>query len=121
MSVFTFFGGAVDPIVQRITGSTATIIIDATTTGPLFVSWFAVNENSGATPSLTVDIYDGTTAIYLGAGGSAWKAKALTAGQSVVFDAGYAIPLGSTLRVTSSDAAGKMDVVGVALLPAFYS
>lgn len=113
-SIFQVTGGHLVDIAVRVVNATPVVIADATK-GATMVPWFSVQENAGATPSLTVDLYDPTAAAvvaYLGAGGVSWKAKALTALQSVVFDAGYVVRFGLQLRVTSSDAAGKIDVVG---------
>jgi hypothetical protein len=115
MSVFSFEGGAGDPILIKITANTVTDIIDATTEA-VRIPWFAVGENNGGTPNLTVEIYDATLSYYLPSGGFIWKAKAMTAYQAVVFNEGYVIPVGSKLRVTSSDASGRMDVTGISIL-----
>lgn len=103
-----------DVIAQKIIGSTAVDIVDATD-APWSVPWLTVSENASpaSTPALTVELYDGTNSYYLGSGGSLWKAKALTNGQTVTFDLGYLVPLGWKLRVTSGDAAGKMEVSGI--------
>lgn len=115
-SVFQFQSNSALPIVVRVTGNTATTIADATNQ-QITVPWFEVSEHTGATPNLTVDLYDGSNATYLGddAGGT-WNAKAMTAKQSVKFTQGIVVPKGSKLRVTSSDAAGKVHVVGVQVL-----
>ena len=113
MSVFQFVASAPLSIKKRITGNTATTIADATN-NTVFVPWFQVNEHAGSTPNLTVDIYDGTNAVYLGSdAGVTWNAKAVTAYGSYFFTQGLVIPKGSVLRVTSSDAAGKFHVHGV--------
>lgn len=113
MSVFQFISNAPLPIKVRITGNTATTIADATN-NTIFVPWFQVNENAGSTASLTVDIYDGTNAVYVGSdGGVTWNVKAVTAYTSYFFTQGLVIPKGSLLRVTSNDAAGKFHVHGV--------
>lgn len=118
MSSFYFVGGPANAIQEKLTSSTAKVIIDttgATSGGSIQVARFEVNENAGSTPNLTVEVYNTltSTSYYLGSGGVTWKAKAVTAYQSVAFNDGYVIPNGSQLRVTSSDAAGKFDVVGV--------
>lgn len=113
MSVFQFISNAPLPIKVRITGNTATTIADATN-NTIFVPWFQVNENAGSTASLTVDIYDGTNAVYVGSdGGLTWNAKAVTAKTAYLFTQGLVIPKGSLLRVTSSDASGYFHVHGV--------
>ena len=113
MSVFQFIANAPFPIKVRITGNTATTIADATNNA-LFVPWFQVSEHAGSTATLTVDVYDGTNAVYLGDdSGLTWNAKAVTALTSYRFGQGLVIPKGSLLRVTSGDAAGKFHVHGV--------
>ena len=109
MSVISFLGtGAVETMV-KVTANTATTIIDCTTGKAVSVGLLQVNENAGSTPNLTVALTDGTTVYYLGAGGSTWVAKAVTAKQSIEFSP-FIIPAGFKLQVTSNDAAGKFDV-----------
>lgn len=112
MTVFQAQIGGLQEVTVKVTGSTATTIVDGTDEA-WYVPWLQINENAGGTPSLTLDLYDGTTAYYLGAGGVVYKAKALTAGQSVTFSEGIVVPAGWLLRATSSDAAGKFEAVGV--------
>ena len=113
MSVFQFGTNGPLPIVKRITANTATTVLDATN-NTLFVPWFQVNEVAGGTQTLTVDVYDGTNAVYVGSdGGLTWNVKAVTAYTSYFFTQGLVIPKGSLLRVTSSDVAGKFHVHGV--------
>jgi len=111
MTVFSQLFGGVEEIAQKITGNTVVNVVDGTDQAFL-VPWIAVSENSGATPNLTVELYDGTTSYYLGSGGSTWVAKAVAAKQSVPFT-DVLVPSGWKLRVTSSDAAGKFDVTGI--------
>ena len=113
MSVFQFASSGPLPIGVAVTGNTATTIVDATN-NTLFVPWFQVSEINGGTHNLTVDVYNGTTAVYQGSdGGLAWNAKAVTAKTSYLFTQGLVIPKGSKLRVTSSDAAGYFHVAGI--------
>lgn len=117
-SIFAFPGGAANLIKQVITGTSATIITLGTgaqaNQGQYNIAWFRINEYGGATPTITVEVYDtnSSTSYYLGSGGFTWKAKAMTALQSLFFDDGYAIPQGSVLRVTSS-AGSTIQVTGV--------
>ena len=100
-------------IVEHVTGNTAVTIADATDS-LIFVPKFQVNENSGGTPALSVSMTDGTTTVYLAnASGTqvTWKAKAMTAGQSVDF-VDIIVPVGWVLNVLSGDASGKIDVIG---------
>lgn len=103
------------PILKKITANTATTIVDATN-NVKWVPWFEVNENAGSTPNLTVSITDGTTTYYPAADGTtAYNAKAVTAAQSLNWTKGYVIPKSFSLKVTSNDAAGKFDVIGVVI------
>lgn len=119
MSVFQFnpLEGALG-INVAITANTATTVVDATNKA-IFVPWFTVNATTAATtPNLTVDIYDGTNARFLGGEeGTVWNAVAVAAKQSVRFMDGYVIPKGSLLRVTSSNASGLFHVHGVTVRP----
>ena len=113
MSIFYFEGRAPLPIKVRVTGNTATTIVDATD-NTLYVPWFQVGEVNGGTHNLTVDVYDGTNAVYQGDdAGASWNAKAVTGKASYRFTNGLVIPKGSKLRVTSSDASGYFHVNGV--------
>lgn len=112
MSVFQFAAEGALSLKTRITGNTATAVLLATN-NVLFVPWFQVNEINGGTQNLTVDIWDGTNAVYQGDdNGVTWNAKAVTAKTSYRFSQGVVIPIGSSLRVTSSDAAGYFHVNG---------
>jgi len=112
MTLFQFPIGGVEEIATRLTGTAATAIVDGTDNA-WYVPWVQANENSGGTPSLTLDLYDGTTAYYQGSGGSVWRVKAMTANQSVTFDNGIFVPKGWKLRATSNNASGLIDLVGV--------
>jgi flavin-binding protein dodecin len=112
-SIFNVPTSEIEEINVAITASTATTIVDATD-DTRYVLWFEVNENNGSTPNLTVDVYDGTNARYLGSDANAtYVALAVTAKLSVKFTQGYVVPKGSKIRVTSSDASGRFHVHGV--------
>lgn len=113
MTLFQFQIGGVEEIAVRLTGTSATTIVDGTDNA-WYVPWVQANENNGDTPSLTMDLYNGTTAYYLGSGGSVWRVKAMTAGQSLTFSEGIFVPKGWKLRATSNHASGRVDLVGVA-------
>jgi hypothetical protein len=103
MNTFHFPGGPANPIRQIITGTSATVInIGASGAEGRQIVYFRCSEYAGGTPNLTVEIFDGTTSYYLGSNSFTWKAKAVTALQSLLFDDGYVIPQGSSLRVTAS-------------------
>lgn len=117
---FTSNDGALQSIRFRIVNATPFVVVDTTDPnkgGQIQIASFEVNENSGGTPSLTVDIYNPTdmSLTYLSSGGVTYKAKPLTALQGVLFDRGYVIPNGCQLRVTSNSSSGLLDVVGVKL------
>ena len=112
-SIFQASITGLQEIDKRLADDDPNVIVDATDT-VLFVPWFQVNEINGGTQNLTVDIYDGTSATYLGDdAGATWNAKAVTADASYSFTQGLIIPKGSQLRVTSSDAAGYFHVQGI--------
>jgi len=104
-------GGAMDTIDTKITGNTAVAVYTATKR--TVITSLVITENFGSTPNLTVDRYDtaNTTAYYLR------NAQAVTAKQTVVFDEPMVLKPGWSLRVTSSDAAGKFDVMVTYLMP----
>lgn len=117
-SPFVFIGGNGVSLTKRITSNAATVVFDPTSAsgkGVVRIDKFRVSETNGGTQNLTVALYDvaGTTYYYLGSGGFTWKAKAVTAYQSLLFDDGYVIPQGWQLRIQSSDASGFFDVVGI--------
>lgn len=117
-AIFAYNDGAANAISFRIVNNVATPIVDTTgptTGGAIQVPRFEINENSGGTPSITVDLYNPTTTElrYLGSGGVTYAVKALTAYQSVVFEGSYVVPNGWQLRVTSNNAGGLVDVIGI--------
>ena len=94
----------------KITGNSATTIFTAK--GATNIRSLVVSENAGATPNLTVEIYDvaNTTSYYPGGTtATTWKAKAVSAGQAVTFNEQFMLPALWAIRITSSDAAGKFD------------
>lgn len=117
MNIFHFPSSQALEINVPVTDNSATTIVDAADSVQL-VAWFEVNENNGSTPNLTVDIYDGSNARYLASDdGATFVARAVAAKSSQKFTQGYVIPIGSKLRVTSSDASGRFHVHGVVVRP----
>lgn len=111
---FLFNDGPATPFISQVTTNAATTIIDGQATGQANIVAFSVQENNGSTPNLTVDFYDvANTKAYPLADSSktVWTTKAVTARQSVEFGS-FVLPAGWKLRITSSDAAGKFDVIG---------
>ncbi len=104
MSVFVVAGGIVTSIAVKLDSTDVTEIAgsdDFTTR----VAWFQCTEITGATPDLTVELYDGTTSVYLR------YQQAMTANGSVKFE-DIALNKGQKLRVTAG-AANQIDVVGL--------
>jgi hypothetical protein len=112
LTVFQNQVGGLEEIAVKVTSNAAAFDIVDGTEEAWYVPWLQINENAGGAPSLTLDLYDGTTAYYLGAGGVVYKTKALTAGQSVTFSEGIVVPKGWKLRATSNNAVGQMEAVG---------
>lgn len=115
-ATFAFNDGRATLIATKITSGAVTTVLDGTDPtkgGQIAIPWFQINENAGSTPNLTVELFDGTNSFYLGTGGVEWRARAVTAGQSITFGDGYILPNKWKLRVTSSDAAGKFTVLGL--------
>jgi hypothetical protein len=105
-------------IVFQVTGS-ASIAVKVTTNTVTTIAgdaakatridWFQCTEILGGTPNLTVELWDGTTSVYLR------KSKAMTANEEVLRTQGLTLNAGQFLRVTSSTA-NSVDVTGVAVL-----
>ena len=86
----------------KLTTTSATEIYDASKSGALLVSIVAV-EIAGSTPTLTLDIFDGTTTYYL------QNAVAMTARQRLQIDLLVPLKVGEKLRATAS-AANQIDI-----------
>lgn len=99
---YTVQGGALLPERYKLTTTSATTLIDPDKSGVLLLSIVAV-EIAGATPTLTLDIYDGTTTYYL------QNAVAMTAKQRLQIDLLIPLKVGEKLRATAS-AANQIDV-----------
>lgn len=107
---FQFVGGAADKIRQKLTTTGATAVAGSADYMTSVV-WFACTEITGGTPTLTIEVYDAstTTSYYLR------NAKAVTAKETVFFEAGIVLNPNEFLRITAS-AANQIDVVGLSLL-----
>ena len=99
---YTVQGGSLLPKRAKLTTTNATTILAPDKSGALLLSVIAV-EIAGSTPTLTLDIYDGTTAYYL------QNAVAMTARQRLVLDLLIPLKVGETLRATAS-AADQIDI-----------
>jgi hypothetical protein len=99
---YTVQGGALLPKRVKLTTTSATTLLDPDKSGALLLSIVAV-EIAGATPTLTLDIYDGTTTYYL------QNAVAMTAKQRLQIDILVPLKVGEKLRATAS-AADQIDI-----------
>ena len=99
---YTVNGGALLPKRTKLTTTAATTIYDPDRSPGLLLSIIAV-EIAGATPTLTLDIYDGTTTYYL------QNAVAMTARQRLQIDILVPLKVGEELRATAS-AANQIDI-----------
>jgi hypothetical protein len=100
---FTVVGASTFTERTRLTDNTATTVlgIDRRTT---LIS-IALSENNGGTPTVALDVFDGTSSRYL------QKTVTLAAGGRTVIDlSGEVIELNELVRATSSDTAGHVDV-----------
>jgi hypothetical protein len=84
------------------------VVIAGDATKPTIIDWIQCTEIVGGVANLTIDLYDGTTAVYLR------NAVAMTAKQQVLLTQGIHLNPGQYLRVTAS-IANNVDVVGVAV------
>lgn len=109
-SAFQLTGGPVESLKVKLTTTAPTIIAGSSLymTG---VIWFQCTEITGATPNLTVEIYDDNSGVryYLR------NAKAMTPKEEVKFIEGLTLQPNEFLRVTAS-AANQVDIVGISLL-----
>ncbi|UYQ70967.1 hypothetical protein OF122_12955 [Pelagibacterium flavum] len=100
---FTFPVGSVITAKVKLTGNTATTLVDADT-GRVTILSIDATETQGGTPNLTIDVTDGTTTWFKR------NAAAMTAKGSVTYDDVFILDNGETLRATSSDASGDIDI-----------
>jgi hypothetical protein len=100
---FNITGGALSsPLPIKLTGNTVTDVFTAVQATRVLSITCCENTGS-ATPNLTVEKYDGTNSYYIR------KAVAMTAGTAFIYNEPFELPAGWKIRVTSSDASGKID------------
>jgi hypothetical protein len=104
-----FQASAPTPIAIKLTTTNATVVAGDATRA-VTVDWFQATEILGNTPNLSIDLFDGTTTVYLR------NAKAMTAREEVLRTQGVTLNRGQYLRLTAS-VANSVDVVGMAVLP----
>ena len=106
MSALYNSGGAITED-GRLTGNTATVIfptgVAASAVGATWIRAITATENSGGTPTLSIEKYDGTNTYYIR------RAVAMTAGTQVIYNEPFLLPTGWSIRLTSGDAAGRID------------
>lgn len=93
---------AKETVFGKLTGNTVTAIYTASSA--TYIRSITAAENTGsATPTLAVEVYDRTNSYFRSRG------VTLTAGTEAVFDTPFTLPQGWSIRLTSGDAAGKID------------
>ena len=98
MSVYQTQNGLLKQAAVILSGTSATAIVTATTTtGALTVEYIRCAEVAGSTPTLTIDLYDGSTAYKI-------RVKAMTAGEVYTDTAPILLEPGWSLRVTAGSA-----------------
>lgn len=102
MSALDNSGGALTEF-GRLTGSSVTTIFTAT--GSTWIKSIVCAERSGATPTLTLEIYDvaNTTSYYLR------FAVTMTAGTAFIFNEPFLLPALWAIRLTSNNGSGLID------------
>lgn len=105
MSNVTYEGGTAGNRATKLTGTGATVIVDGAEVRTIKKVY--ITEIAGGTPSLSVEVYDGTTSVYL------MRLKPMTARSTLEWGD---IPLNKNqdLRVTAS-VADQVDVFAVVL------
>lgn len=96
MSALDNGGGAITED-GTLTGSTAEIIFTAL--GATWIRSITACDNASGGPTVTIDKYDGSTTHHVK------RAAAVP----LVFNEPFLLPLSWSIRMTSSDAAGKID------------
>jgi len=89
--------------ITKLTTSSATAVYTADR-GATRINSITACENSGATPSLTLEAYDGTSSYYIR------RVVALSVGTQVVYSTPFTLPHNWSIRATSNNASGLIDV-----------
>lgn len=100
---FTLPVGAIITEKVKLTDDSATTLVEADKSR-ITILTIEATETQGGTPTLTLDVTDGTTTWFKR------SAAALTARQTVVYDTLFVLNNGETLRATSSDGSGDIDI-----------
>lgn len=100
---FTLGGGQI--ITEQVKIANATPADLFTSISPTTILSIVCAENTGAgTPTLTVEKYDVANATSY-----VLRKRAMTAGETFVFDEPFRLERNWKIRITSTDAAGKVD------------
>lgn len=100
---FTLPVGSIITDKVKLTDDTATTLVSASN-GRITILSIDATETAGGTPNLTIDVTDGTTTWFKR------NAAAMTAKGTVSFENIFVLDNGETLRATSSDASGDIDI-----------
>ena len=103
MSGYTILGGNVQTKQAKLTTADPTVIVDGGQSGATVVGIYAA-EITGATPTLTLEKFDGTTRYFIRG------AKAMTAFEEYSRDVIIVLKAGESLRAEAS-VANLIDVV----------
>ena len=96
-------GGSILGADANLTDNTATTILGPVASNTIVLS-VVCTETGGATPNLSIFKTNGVRTIYYR------NAKAMTARETVVFETPIFLRVGWSLKVTSSNASGLVDV-----------
>ncbi len=100
---YTIQGGSIQTAKVKLSTTSPTVIVDGGSSGAIVVAVYAA-EIAGATPNLTLEVYNGSTSTYLR------NAKAMSAKEENVRDTIITLKAGESLRATAS-AANQIDVI----------
>lgn len=98
---FNINGGAIVTTRVKLSGNSVTALFAATSRTTILS--IIATENNGGTPTLTLDVYDGTNSFALR------HAVAMVAGTAAIFSEPFELQAGYSIRATSSDASGHVD------------
>jgi hypothetical protein len=101
MSTFDDAAGGQITEDGKLSDSTVTTIFTAV--GATWIHAITATENNGGTPTLSIEKYTGSVSYYIR------RAVAMAAGTQVVYDNGFLLPAGWSIRLTSNDAGGDVD------------
>jgi hypothetical protein len=107
VGIFGYIGGSLMGIYQNLTGTGSPVVVAGDAGSFVRVPLLIITAATG-TPTLAVDVFDGTNAFVLRA------PAAMTANTSVVYDMGIPLQVGTFLRVTANAA---VSVIGASSIP----